>query len=518
MNPFRTLLRSAALGLGLLAAWPNAAMADHHEAKPNILFILADDLGYGDIGCYNPEAKAPTPNIDRLAKEGMRFTDAHSPSTVCTPTRYSLLTGRMAFRNGMKGVFTGAGGPCLIKEDRLTIAGMLRDQGYTTAMFGKWHIGLTFYDKDGKPITKNGLEAVKRIDFSQPITGGPIDRGFDQFFGTACCPTTDWLYAYIDGDKIPMPPTRVVDRKPLPKHPYSRDNRPGMIAPGFDLEEVDMVFLQKSLEFLESHKQKSPDKPFFLFHSAQAVHLPSFAGRAFKGKTEAGPHGDFIFELDYVVGRLMSKLDQLGYGENTLVIFSSDNGPEVPTVIDMRKTHKHDGARPWRGVKRDQWEGGHRVPFIARWPKKIKDGSISTQTICLTDVMATCAALTGATIPPNAAEDSYNILPVLLGQAGDKPVREYTLHQTISLALAIRHGNWKYLDHKGSGGNNYGREGEWGMKQFALPERAPDAPGQLYDLSKDPGETTNLYNEYPEIVKALKGKLEEYKTSGRSAP
>ena len=518
MNPFRTLLRSAALGLGLLAAWPNAAIADHHEAKPNILFILADDLGYGDVGCYNPEAKAPTPNIDRLAREGMRFTDAHSPSTVCTPTRYSLLTGRMAFRNGMKGVFTGAGGPCLIKEDRLTIAGMLRDQGYTTAMFGKWHIGLTFYDKDGKPITKNGLEAVKRIDYSQPITGGPIDRGFDQFFGTACCPTTDWLYAYIDGDKIPMPPTRIVDRKPLPKHPYSRDNRPGMIAPGFDLEEVDMVFLQKSLEFLESHKQKSPDKPFFLFHSAQAVHLPSFAGRAFKGKTEAGPHGDFIFELDYVVGRLMSKLDQLGYGENTLVIFSSDNGPEVPTVIDMRKTHKHDGARPWRGIKRDQWEGGPRVPFIARWPKKIKDGSTSAQTICLTDVMATCAALTGATIPPNAAEDSYNILPVLLGQAGDKPIREYTLHQTISLALAIRHGNWKYLDHKGSGGNNYGREGEWGMKQFALPERAPDAPGQLYDLAKDPGETTNLYNEYPEIVKALKGKLEEYKTSGRSAP
>jgi arylsulfatase A-like enzyme len=518
MNHNRTLFSSVALALGLLAAWPSTAEADHHGAKPNILFILADDLGYGDVGCYNPEAKAPTPNIDRLAKEGMRFTDAHSPSTVCTPTRYSLLTGRMAFRNGMKGVFTGAGGPCLIEDDRLTIAGMLRGQGYATAMFGKWHVGLTFYDKEGKPITKNGLEAVERIDYSQPITGGPIDRGFDHFFGTACCPTTDWLYAYIDGEKIPMPPTHIVDRKPLPKHPYSRDNRPGMIAPGFDLEEVDMVFLQKSLEFLEEHKKKSPDKPFFLFHSAQAVHLPSFAGRAFKGKTKAGPHGDFIFELDYIIGLLMSKLDQLGYGGNTLVFFSSDNGPEVPTVIDMRKIHQHDGARPWRGVKRDQWEGGHRVPFIARWPKQIKAGSTSAQTICLTDVMATCAALTGAAIPRNAAEDSYNILPVLLGQAGDKPVREYTLHQTISLALAIRHGNWKYLDHKGSGGNNYGREGEWGMKQFALPERAPGAAGQLYDLAKDPGETTNLYNEHPEIVKALKAKLDEYKTSGRSAP
>ncbi|MED5381831.1 MAG: sulfatase-like hydrolase/transferase, partial [Verrucomicrobiota bacterium] len=462
--------------------------------------------------------KVPTPNIDRLAKEGMRFTDAHAPSTVCTPTRYSLLTGRMAFRNGMKGVFTGAGGPCLIKADRLTLPGLLRSQGYTTAMFGKWHVGMTFYDKDGKAINKNGLEAVKRIDYSQPISGGPMDRGFDHFFGTACCPTTDWLYAYIDGDKIPTLPTHIVDRKPLPKHPYSRDNRPGMIAPGFDLEEVDMVFLQKSLEFLENHKKKSPNKPFFLFHSAQAVHLPSFAGRAFKGKTEAGPHGDFIFELDYIVGRLVRKLDQLGYGENTLLIFTSDNGPEVPTVIDMRKTHQHDGARPWRGVKRDQWEGGHRVPFIARWSKKINDGSTSKQTICLTDLMATCAALTGATVPRNAAEDSYNILPVLLGQADDKPIREYTLHQTISLALAIRHGDWKYLDHKGSGGNNYGREGEWGMKQFALPERAPDAPGQLYDLANDPGETANLYNEHPEIVKALTGKLEEYKTRGRSAP
>ncbi|MAE32586.1 MAG: arylsulfatase [Verrucomicrobiales bacterium] len=517
MKPYRTCLYHAALGLSLLGAWPSAALPDH-QAKPNIVLILADDLGYGDVSCYNSEAKVSTPNIDQLASSGMRFTDAHSPSTVCTPTRYSLLTGRMAFRNGMKGVFTGAGGPCLIKADRLTLPGLLRSQGYTTAMFGKWHVGMTFYDKDGKAIDKNGLDAVKRIDYSQPISGGPIDRGFDHFFGTACCPTTDWLYAYIDGDKIPVPPTRIVDREPLPKHPYSRDNRPGMIAPGFDLEEVDMVFLQKSLEFLESHKKQSPDKPFFLFHSAQAVHLPSFAGRAFKGKTGAGPHGDFIFELDYIVGRLAKKLDQLGYGENTLLIFTSDNGPEVPTVINMRKTHQHDGARPWRGVKRDQWEGGHRVPFIARWPKRIEAGSTSEQTICLTDLMATCATLTGTTIPRDAAEDSFDILPALLGQAGDKPIREYTLHQTISLALAIRHGDWKYLDHKGSGGNNYERKGEWGLKQFALPEHAPDAPGQLYNLANDPGETTNLYNEHPKIIKMLKAKLEAFKTGGRSAP
>jgi arylsulfatase A-like enzyme len=248
----------------------------------------------------------------------------------------------------------------------------------------------------------------------------------------------------------------------------------------------------------------------------QAVHLPSFAGAAFKGKTQAGPHGDFIFEMDHVVGELMKALKKHGMTENTLVVFSSDNGPEVPTSIAMRRDHKHNGARPWRGIKRDQWEGGHRVPFIARWPGRIKPGSTSSQTICLTDLMATAAAITGAKLPNNVAEDSYNILPALLG--GNKSIREYTLHQTMSLALAIRKGKWKYLDHKGSGGNNYNGGGEWGMKQYALPEKAPKAPGQLYDLAKDPGETTNLYFEKPEMVEELKAKLEEAKKTGRSAP
>ena len=211
--------------------------------KPNILLILADDLGYGDVGCYNDQSKVPTPHLDRLAREGMRFTDAHSPSTVCTPTRYSLLTGRMAFRLNYRGVFTGVGGPCLINQGRLTLASLLKQQGYATAMFGKWHVGLTAYDKEGKAINQNGLAAVRRIDYTRPIIGGPLDHGFEKFFGTASCPTTDWLYAYIDGNKIPVPPTRIVDRGPLPKHPYSRDNRPGMIAPDFDLEEVDMLSL-----------------------------------------------------------------------------------------------------------------------------------------------------------------------------------------------------------------------------------------------------------------------------------
>ncbi len=484
-------------------------------SPPNVVFILADDLGYGDVGCYNPQSKVPTPNLDRLAAQGMRFTDAHSPSTVCTPTRYSLLTGRMAFRTGMRGVFTGVGGPCMIEAERLTLPGVLRSKGYATACFGKWHVGMTFFDKDGEPINQNGLAAVRRVDYSRASPDAPVHRGFDRFFGTVSCPTTDWLYAFVDGDRIPIPPTGIVDRSPLPKHPYSRDNRPGLIAPGFDLEEVDLVFLDKSRAFLEEHVKKRPNKPFFLFHSAQAVHLPSFPADRFKGKTQAGPHGDFIFELDWIVGELMKTLDRLGVAENTVVMFSSDNGPETTTTVHMRADHHHDGARPWRGVKRDQWEGGHRVPLIVRWPGTVKPGSTTDQLVSLTDVMATCAAIVGAQLPDEAAEDSYDFLPVLLGKQGARPVREYLLQQTISLALSIRNGKWKFLDHKGSGGNRYDRGR---MRPFALPEKAPNAPGQLYDLETDPGETTNLYFEHPKIVAKLEAQLERFKTSGRSAP
>jgi len=496
-----------------------AATVSLAASRPNILIIFADDLGYGDIGCYNPESRIPTPNLDGLAAEGMRFTDAHSPSTVCTPSRYSLLTGRMAFRNGRKGVFCGVGGPCLIEEERLTLPGMLRSNGYATALFGKWHVGMTFFDKEGERITKGGVDGVRMVDYSRPIPDGPVHRGFDQFFGTACCPTTDWLYAYVDGDRIPVPPTELLDRSALPKHPYGNDCRRGVVAPGFDHEDVDLVFLRKSLAFLEDHAKTASGKPFFLVHSTQAVHLPSFAADPFKGKSRAGPHGDFIFEFDHIVGELMKALETHRFAQNTLVIVTSDNGPEVPTVIAMRRDHKHDGARPWRGVKRDNWEGGHRVPMIVRWPGKVPAGSTTDQTVCLTDIMATCGAIVGATLPNDAAEDSFNLLPVLLGKQDERaPIREYTLHQTISLALAIRCGKWKYLDHKGSGGNNYQRTGAWGMKPYALPEKAPEAPGQLYDMEKDPGETTNLYLEHPEVVKTLKAKLDAFVASGRSAP
>jgi arylsulfatase A len=485
---------------------------------PNIVLILADDLGYGDIGAYNPESKIPTPNLDRLARQGMLFTDAHSPSTVCTPTRYSILTGRMAFRTKMRGVFTGVGGPGLIEENRLTLPQMLSNKGYRTALFGKWHIGMTFFDKEGNPINENGLEPVKRVDYSRPIPDAPIHRGFDEFFGTVSCPTTDWLYAYVDGDRIPNPPTKLLDHGPLPRHPYAQDSfiRRGMIAPGFDLEEVDLVFLKKSISFLETHVRESPNQPFFLFHSTQAVHLPSLPANQFKGSTTAGPHGDFISELDSIVGTLMKTLERLGVADKTLILFSSDNGPEVVPTIRMRADYGHDSARPWRGMKRDGWEGGHRVPLIARWPGKIKAGSTTDQILSLTDIMATFAALVGSSLPNTAAEDSINFLPVLLGTQREEPIREYMLQQTISLALSIRKGPWKYLNHRGSGGNRYNQSRL--LHPFVLRETAPEAPGQLYNLESDPGEINNLYFERPNILQELKTQLDNYVDSGRSAP
>lgn len=508
----RQCFRGFFAGLPLALLVPQITSA---AEKPNIVIIFADDLGYGDVGCYNPESKVPTPNLDGLARQGIRFTDAHSPSTVCTPSRYSLLTGRMCFRTGLRGVFTGVDGP-LIEESRLTVAGLLRQQGYATACVGKWHVGMTFLKADGKPVAPRGggVKKVQQVDFTKPIKNGPTDVGFDYFFGTACCPTTDWLYAYIENDHVIEAPTGLV--RPTTKHWLEYEHfRTGLKAPGFDFRNVDLLFLDKSIQLLERHVRKQPDKPFFLYHATQTAHLPAMPAKQFVGKTKAGPLGDFIYEFDYVVGKLMEALDRLGVAKNTLVMVSSDNGPEI-VIAQMREQFGHDSARPWRGMKRDNWEGGHRVPLIARWPGKIPPGSVSHETVCLTDVMATCAAIVEAKLPENAGEDSQNILPALLGEKRQRPVRAYTLHQTISNALGIRRGPWKLLVHKGSGGNNYERSSI--LKKYRLPDTDPEAPGQLYNLDTDPGETQNIYSRHPDVVAELKERLERSRSSGRCVP
>ncbi len=477
-------------------------------------------LGYGDLSCYNDQSKVATPNIDRLAREGMLFTDAHSPCTVCTPTRYGLLTGQMPFRIPNGGtVFTGVGGPSLIARDRLTLPKLLQQQGYTTACVGKWHVGLTFFDSAGQPVRDSGVEAVRKVDFSRRIEGGPVDHGFHSFFGTACCPTTDWLYAFIEDDRVPVAPTALLNRSALPKHAYANDCRVGLIAPNFSMKDVDLVFLERSQAFLEKHARESPDKPFFLFHATQAVHLPSFAADAFAGKSSAGPHGDFIVELDHVVGALMTTLQNLGVADNTIVIFTSDNGPEVASIVNMRADYDHDGARPWRGIKRDNWEGGHRVPLLVRWPSRIPGQTKSAQLTSLTDIMATLAAVLKVPLPDNAAEDSINMLPAWLDPQRSN-LRPYLLTQAFGGArtLAIRRDHWKYIDHPGSGGNRY--ENDPQLKPYILEaaEETQNAPVQLYNLATDPGETKNLSLLEPAIAKELKALLEQSKAAGRSRP
>ncbi len=482
--------------------------------RPNIVFILADDLGYGDVGCYNPESRVPTPRLDALAAEGMRLTDAHSPSTVCTPSRYSILTGRMCFRTGFRGVFTGVDGP-LIETGRMTVADLLRQHGYATACVGKWHVGMTFFNQDGAPVAPRGggLDKVREVDFSKSISDGPCDLGFDRFFGTVCCPTTDWLYAYIEDDHVVGVPSNLIAPETTDWLQYEHF-RTGLRTPEFEFRAVDEVFLAHSIAFLEQHVDEHPDQPFFLYHATQAVHLPALPAEEFVGVTTAGPLGDFIFQFDDVVGRILDTLERLNVAEQTLVIVTSDNGPEI-IAVRMREESGHDSARPWRGLKRDNWEGGHRVPFIARWPGMIAPGTVSDQTVCLCDLMATLADILGVDLPEDAGEDSYSLLPILTGEQTAASLRDFTLHQTISNELSIRRGPWKFLDHQGSGGNNYDSEL---LRPLNITDPNDDAPGQLYHLGHDPGETYNLYHEHPEIVAELHGLLQRARANGRNAP
>jgi arylsulfatase A-like enzyme len=353
---------------------------------------------------------------------------------------------------------------------------------------------------------------VRQVDWSRPIKDGPVDVGFDYFFGTVCCPTTDWLYAYIENDRVVEPPTKII-RPPQGNWLEYGYFRAGLIAPNFDMEQVDLVFLEKSVAWLEE-RANEPAKPFFLFHNTQTAHLPSIPAPRFVGKTPIGPHGDFVFEFDHIVGELMATLDRLDMADDTLVIVTSDNGPEIVTG-QLREQHGHNSSGPYRGFKRDNWEAGHRVPFIARWPNRIPAGATSKHAINLTDLMATCAAIVNADLPADAAEDSRNILAELQGANAHHPGDHDVLHETMSLKLAIRRGAWKLLDHQGSGGNGYDSDY---LKPFALPDNDPDAPAQLYNLHDDPDETTNLYAKQPDIAVELKRRLDGYVEAGRSVP
>jgi arylsulfatase A-like enzyme len=509
-----TALAALALCFGIVAT------AGAQEL-PNIVIVYADDLGYGDLSCYNPNAAYETPRLDRLAAEGIRFTDAHSPSTICSPSRYGLYSGQQIYRSTGRGggAFEGPGGPSYLKPGTLTLGAMLKEKGYRTGIFGKWHVGLTWRDRDGKRLG-GGFKNALLIDYekSTPLVDGPNARGFDESFITPNCPTTDPLYVYVENGMVPVPASLRHKRANLPNPggKWRWDNDEGWMAPDYEFVKADLLFYEKTKKFITEHRKKSPEKPFFAVLSSQICHAPVLPAPQFNGATAGGPRGDFVHELDTLVGRVLDLLAELKIDEETLVLFNADNGPETMHAAWMRTDHDHDASGGRRGVKRDGWEGGHRVPFIARWPKRIPKGQVSDQMTNTTDIFATLASIVGYELPDDAATDSFDILPAMLGnQNPKKSIRPHLLTQSFRGEFQIRQGSWKYLDHQGSGGNNYARGI---MKQYALPEAEPKAPGQLYNLATDPGERTNLYSKAPEKRRQLRALLHKLKESGRSAP
>jgi len=519
MPPKNTTLLTAIFIITLCRLLANAT---ERQQPPNIVIIYADDLGFGDLSTYNPQSAYTTPRIDQLANQGIKFLDAHSPCTICSPSRYGLLSGQLVCRTGRKPTaFEGPGGPSYLAPGELTLAQMLQQRGYRTGVFGKWHLGLTWFDQDGKRLA-GGFETPLQIDYakSTPLVDGPNARGFDESWITPNCPTTDPLYVYIHNGNVPVGATKRHRSDSLPNlaGKWLWDNDEGWMAEGYRFADADLLFFDKTAEFIRAHRMQTPEKPFLAILSTQIAHAPVLPAEEFRGSTQAGPRGDFVRELDTLTGRLLDLLEELSIDENTLVIFNADNGAETLHTHWMRTDHRHDPAGGFRGMKRDGWEGGHHVPMIMRWPSKIPAGQTSDQMINTTDLFATLASIIDFELPDEVAVDSYDMLPVLLGrQPSDRSVRPWMLTQSFRGEFQLRVGKWKLLAHKGSGGNDYSR-GE--LRRYELPEDAMEAAGQLYNLELDPGETRNLYNTEPvraeEMVEALKRMTAP--KSGRSAP
>lgn len=492
------------LASGLQAAHQQpAGQKVKRQRPPNIVFILADDLGYGDLIFLNAKSKIRTPNIERMAAEGVVFRDAHAPSAVCTPTRYGVMTGRYCWRTPLTAGVLAGGSPPLIEPGRMTVASLLKQNGYATACVGKWHLGLDWVTTDGKRVE----DAMGNVDFRKPFGRGPKTLGFDYYYGISA--SLDMPpYTYLQNDRATELPTSVTQGD----SEMPRNWRLGPLAPGFKHQEVLSQLTEKANGWIDGWAKQKSGKPFFLYFALNAPHTPVLPRDEFKGRTGAGDYGDFVTEVDWTVGQVLEAVGRAGAAENTLMILTSDNGPEN-IAYPRAQEYKHYSMGDLRGVKRDLWEGGHRVLFQARWPGKIKPGTVSDEIVCLTDLMTTCAALTGARLPDDAGEDSYNILPALLGQKLAKPIREATVLHSSRGQLAIRQGPWLFIDHR-TGENS--REPDWFKKERAYQPH--QFPGELYNLSNDLAEHNNLYGERPDVAQKLKALLEKYKAEGRSAP
>ncbi len=481
-------------------------------ALPNIVILLADDMGYGDLACQNAESKIPTPNLDALAQSGMRFTDAHSSSGVCSPTRYSLLTGRYHWRGKLKTGIVNAFGDSVIEPDRITLPEMLRQKGYNTACIGKWHLGWNWraiMKSDVSPVRQGGktFYLPDAFDWSQRIPDGPIDHGFDYYFGDDVPNFPP--YTWIENDRVVIAPSLPLKEAP-PTREGSWETRPGPMSEGWRLDAVMPKLTEKAVEWIG--QQTNGGKPFLLYFPWTSPHAPIVPAPEFQGKTKAGGYGDYMYQSDWSAGQILKALQDNGLADNTLVIFTSDNGPEH-YAYDRYQNFDHASMDSLRGLKRDLWEGGHRVPFIVRWPGRVRPGSISDETICVTDLMATLADIVGYSLDNQTAEDSYSFLPVFLEKSSGPPIREATVHHAPNGQFAIRQGDWVYIDWKNG---NVTRVPDWFDQEKGYSKT--EAPGLLYNLKNDLSEYQNLYHEQPEIAARLKNLLEKYRSQSRSIP
>ncbi len=516
MNQFKTLI------ISLLTGVSQFVLANLPELKPNIIVILADDMGYGDVSCLNPEARTYTPAIDNLAQNGIIFTNAHASASVCTPSRYGILTGRYAFRSESGGsVISGFGKPC-IEQGRETLATLLKNVGYTTACIGKWHLGLSWQTKDdtGRPIF-NSETGISNVDYSRRVTNGPNEYGFDYSFilpGSLDMPPYVFLrnQLTIDPDVIltsKIYPDRLNDTEYSWDKKYTREHdvywgrgvwwRRGEISQSFKVENCLSEILEDGISFIEKHVQEKPSVPFFIYLSLTGPHTPWMPTAQFKGESPIGIYGDFIMDIDYVVGQVTETLKSLDIDDNTMIIFSSDNGAPWPQEeIDLQH-HESNWGR--RGQKGDVWDGGHRIPLIIYWPSHIQRQIVYDQLVSLTDLFATFADLTGQKLNKNSGEDSFSFLHVLKGNTS-KITRYSMIHNSSAGMYSIRKEGWKYVDGLGSGG-------------FTAPNKMDPViggpTGQLYQIESDTLESKNIFLQHSDIVNKLQKELNKQLKNGR---
>lgn len=463
------------------------------QKQPNIIFILADDMGYGDVSYFDNNSKLKTENLDRMAQEGVVFTDAHSSSSVSTPTRYGILTGRYNWRSTLKNNVLYGYDKALIPADRETMASMLRKNGYTTAGIGKWHLG---WDWDNIDAGKD------KVDFSKPVQNGPTTRGFDYFYGF--CGSLDMApYVYIENDM----PTSLPDRETVNEGKYSWW-RKGPTGADFVHEEVLPNLVDRACNYIK--EKAKADQPYFLYLPLPAPHTPILPTEEFRGTSGIGEYGDFVLMVDAMVGKVLQAVKESGEDGNTIVVFTTDNGCSPAAGIKEMEAQGHRPNSIYRGHKADLFDGGHRIPCILRWPEGTKPHEVR-QTVCLTDFYATFAAINGYKLMDSEGEDSYNLLPAIVSETEIDPIREATVHHSIDGQFTIRQGDWKLLLSASSGGWSAPTPTDT-LALDSLP------PIQLYNMKYDPSETTNVEAEHPEIVSRLRALMAKYVREGRSTP